>query len=101
MAYNKFYRAMRSKKAMQTVKIVTQSGSDLTFDIAEKHGIVMLPDYVIFGERSYRNNIDIHAEGFYDMLVGRFCGYIVFKFDYVDLDIFRFVLLFGNYGWAE
>lgn len=59
---------MRSKKAMQTVKIVTQSGSDLTFDIAEKHGIVILPDYVIFGERSYRNNIDIHAEGFYDML---------------------------------
>lgn len=53
---------------MQKVKIVTQSGCDLTFDLAAKHGIMMLPDFVIFGSTTYRNNLDIHAEDFYNLL---------------------------------
>ncbi len=50
---------------MQKVKIVTQSGCDLTFEDAQEHGILMLPDYLIYQGREYRNNIDIKSEDFY------------------------------------
>ena len=53
---------------MQKVKIMTHSGSDIPFDLANELGIVMLPDMVVFGETQYRNNVDIFPEEFYQRL---------------------------------
>ncbi len=53
---------------MQTVKIVTHSGSDLTFAEAESLNITLLPDLVVFGDQQFRNNIDILPEAFYARL---------------------------------
>jgi len=50
---------------MQTVKIVTHSGSDLPFETARELGVIMLPDLVVFGDEQYRNNLDIFPEEFY------------------------------------
>ena len=40
---------------MQTVRIVTHSGCDLSFAEARANGIIMVPDLVIFGDEQYRN----------------------------------------------
>jgi len=53
---------------MQKVKIITTSGCDLSYAEAEQNNILMIPDWVIFGETQYRNNIDIHPDTFYDRL---------------------------------
>ena len=53
---------------MQTVRIVTHSGCDLSFAEARANGIIMVPDLVIFGDEQYRNNIDIGPEAFYRRL---------------------------------
>ena len=50
---------------MQKVKIVTHSGCDLSQGELEKHGIAMIPDWVIIGGKEYRNNIDIFPDTFY------------------------------------
>ncbi len=53
---------------MQKVKIVTHSGCDLTPEMAAEYGITVLPDLVVFGEKQYRNNVDIHPEEFYQRI---------------------------------
>lgn len=53
---------------MQKVKIITHSGSDLTFQEAEALNITLLPDLVVFGNEQFRNNIDIFPEAFYARL---------------------------------
>ena len=53
---------------MQKVKIITTSGCDLTFEETERLGVTMIPDWVIFGETQYRNNIDILPEAFYEKI---------------------------------
>lgn len=53
---------------MQKVTIVTHTGCDLSFADAEKYGITLLPDIVIFDEIQYRNNIDLLPEEFYERL---------------------------------
>lgn len=50
---------------MQKVKIITTSGCDLTYEEAAANNILMIPDWVIFGEEELRNNIDIVPETFY------------------------------------
>lgn len=50
---------------MQHVRIVTHSGCDLTFEMTQALGVIMLPDLVVFGKEQYRNNVDIHPEEFY------------------------------------
>ena len=50
------------------VALVTHTGSDLPLDEAEKLGIFMIPDKVLFGEDEYRNMTEISADDFYTRL---------------------------------
>ena len=48
-----------------TVKIVTDSLSDITEDLARELGLTVVPLYVRFGEDIYRDRVDITTEEFY------------------------------------
>lgn len=50
------------------VKVVTDSCSDITPQLAEKLGIHVMPLYVHFGSEVYRDNVDLSTEGFYSRL---------------------------------
>lgn len=52
-----------------TVKIVTDSTSDLTPEIAEEFGITIVPVNVVFGTEVYRDGVDITTDDFYRRLV--------------------------------
>ncbi|MCK4274727.1 MAG: DegV family protein [Dehalococcoidales bacterium] len=52
-----------------TVKIVTDSLSDITSDLAGELGITVVPLYVRFGETVYKDRVEITAEEFYRRLV--------------------------------
>lgn len=52
-----------------TVKIVTDTLSDITGDLAAQLGITTVPLYVRFGEEVYRDRVDITSEDFYRRLV--------------------------------
>lgn len=52
-----------------TVKIVTDSTSDLSPQVARELGITVVPVYVRFGERVYRDGVDISEDEFYQKLV--------------------------------
>ena len=52
-----------------TVKIVTDSTSDLPADIAQSLGITVVPLNVHFGTDTYKDGVDISAEEFYDRLL--------------------------------
>jgi len=52
-----------------TVKVVTDSLSDITSDIAGELGITVVPVYVRFGEEVYRDRVEITTEEFYRRLV--------------------------------
>ena len=51
------------------VKIVTDTLSDITGDLAAQLGITVVPLYVRFGEEVYRDRVDISSEDFYRRLV--------------------------------
>jgi DegV family protein with EDD domain len=51
------------------VKIVTDSTADLPPGVAEQLGITVVPLYVRFGDKLYRDRIDISEDEFYDRLV--------------------------------
>jgi DegV family protein with EDD domain len=51
------------------VKIITDTLSDITGDLIEETGVDVVPLYVRFGERIYRDRIDITSEEFYRRLV--------------------------------
>ena len=51
-----------------TVKIVTDSTSDLPAQIAQELGITVVPVYVRFGEMVYRDGVDINTEQLYHKL---------------------------------
>ena len=50
------------------IKVVTDSTSDLPRELAEELDIAIVPLYVLFGTETYRDNIDINADEFYDRL---------------------------------
>jgi DegV family protein with EDD domain len=50
------------------VKVVTDSCSDISPELAEKLGIRVVPLYVHFGNEVYRDNVDLSTEGFYSRL---------------------------------
>jgi len=52
-----------------TVKVVTDSLSDITSDMAEELGITVVPLYVRFGKEVYRDRVEITTEEFYRRLV--------------------------------
>jgi len=51
-----------------TVKIVTDSTSDLSPQVAQELEITVVPVYVRFGERVYRDGVDISQDEFYQKL---------------------------------
>jgi DegV family protein with EDD domain len=51
-----------------TVKIVTDSLSDITSDVAQQFGITIVPLTVFFGRESYLDRVTISAEEFYRRL---------------------------------
>ena len=51
------------------VKIITDSTADIPEAIAKELGIVVIPQYLVFGNKSYRDRIDIGDDEFYDKLV--------------------------------
>ncbi len=52
-----------------TVKIVTESVSDLPSAVTEELGITVIPAYIHFGTETYRDGIDLTTEEFYSKLV--------------------------------
>lgn len=50
------------------IKIVVDSASDYSYEEAIKEGLVFMPLTVTFGNKEYRDSIDINNEEFYDML---------------------------------
>ncbi len=50
------------------VKIVTDSCSDITPELAEEFGISVVPLYVQFGNEIYRDNVDLSTKEFYQKL---------------------------------
>jgi DegV family protein with EDD domain len=53
-----------------TVRVVTDSTSDLTAELARSHGILIVPLLVIFGDRIFHDGIDLGAREFYQKLEG-------------------------------
>jgi len=51
-----------------TVKIVTDSTADLSAELAQELGITVVPVYVRFGEKVYRDGVDISQDEFYQKL---------------------------------
>jgi DegV family protein with EDD domain len=51
-----------------TIQIITDSTSDITPDIAEKLGIKVVPIYVRFGDKVYRDGVDMESDIFYKAL---------------------------------
>jgi len=52
-----------------TVKIVTDSLSDITDDLARELGVTVVPLYVRFGEEVYRDRVEMTTDEFYHKLV--------------------------------
>jgi DegV family protein with EDD domain len=52
-----------------TVKIVTDTLSDITGDLAKEWGITIVPLYVRFGKQIFRDRVEITSEEFYRRLV--------------------------------
>ena len=52
-----------------TVKIVTDSLSDIVDGVSDELGITVVPLYVRFGEKVYRDRIEITTDEFYHRLV--------------------------------
>lgn len=50
------------------VQVITDSGSDLPPDLAEKSGITVVPLHVAIGENNYRDGTDLAPEDFYSLM---------------------------------
>jgi DegV family protein with EDD domain len=51
-----------------TVKIITDSAADLPLEYAEANGITVIPMKIMFGDKMYRDRVDIDNETFYEKL---------------------------------
>ena len=51
-----------------TIRIVTDSSADLPPDLVEKHGITVLPCYVVVDDQELKDGVDIQADEFYRRL---------------------------------
>ena len=55
-----------------SIKIVTDSTSDISPEVAQALGITVVPAYIQFGDEVYRDGVDISNDGFYQKLVTSF-----------------------------
>jgi DegV family protein with EDD domain len=51
------------------VKIVTDSGADIPQEIAKELGITVIPLYIYFGDKSYKDGVDIDKDELYKRLI--------------------------------
>lgn len=56
------------RKRSMTVKVVTDSTSDIPPNLAQDLNITVVPLYVIFGQKVYRDRVDIFEDEFYHKL---------------------------------
>ena len=52
-----------------TVKVVTDSTCDIPPQLMQDLGITAVPIYVVFGDKSYRDKLDIGDDEFYERLI--------------------------------
>lgn len=52
----------------QAIRIVTDSGSDLSPEVCAKHGIAVVPLTITFGQQEYQDGIDLTKEAFLERL---------------------------------
>ncbi len=52
-----------------TVKVVTDSTCDMPPQLMQDLGITVVPIYVVFGDKSYRDKLDIGDDEFYEKLI--------------------------------
>lgn len=50
------------------VAIVGDGASSLTPEVGRRHGVHVLPTYITFGDRTYRDGVDLDAKQFYTLL---------------------------------
>ena len=50
------------------IRIVTDSMSDIQQEQAKRHGLTVLPQYVLFGEESFLDGVDLTLDQFYQKL---------------------------------
>jgi DegV family protein with EDD domain len=53
---------------MGTVKVVTDGTSSLTLAMGQEHGVHVVPLYVMFGEQTYVDGVDLSSDEFYRLL---------------------------------
>jgi len=51
------------------VKVVTDSGSDMPAEIVKELGITIVPVYIYFGDKAYKDGVDIGPDELYKRLV--------------------------------
>jgi DegV family protein with EDD domain len=52
-----------------TIKVVTDSGSDISPEVAKEIGITIVPVYIYFGDKAYKDGVDIGPDELYKRLV--------------------------------
>lgn len=52
-----------------TIKVVTDSGSDISLEVAKGLGITVVPVYIYFGDKAYKDGVDIGPDELYKRLV--------------------------------
>ena len=60
--------ALRLERPRSSVRVVTDSTSDMPPDLLRQHDVVVVPLAVFFGKESFRDGVDIRARDFYRML---------------------------------
>jgi len=51
------------------IKVVTDSGSDISPQVAKEIGITIVPVYIYFGDKAYKDGVDIGPDELYKRLV--------------------------------
>lgn len=60
--------ALRLEAPKHAVKVITDSTSDLPPDLAASHDILVVPLQIVFGQKSFRDGVEIDAREFYRKL---------------------------------
>ena len=55
-------------ESTQRIAVITDTTSDLSPEVAAEHGITIVPLYVIWGQDTFKDGVDITKEAFYERL---------------------------------
>ena len=53
---------------MARVRVVADSSVCILKELVEKYGILLVPETIIFGEKIYRDGVDLNPRDFYVLL---------------------------------